>query len=47
MSFLARWTAAVLAPHLGERPVTIVQAVDIPRFYDQFVKAVQFPVPAK
>jgi inosine-uridine nucleoside N-ribohydrolase len=33
------------APHLGERPVTIVLAVDLPRFYDRFIKAAQAPLP--
>ena len=40
------WPEAI-APHQGERKVTIVQKVDFDRFYDQFVKAAQFPVTGK
>jgi inosine-uridine nucleoside N-ribohydrolase len=40
------WPEAI-APHQGEQKVTIVQAVDIARFYDQFIKAAQFPVKTK
>ncbi len=32
---------AEMAPHRGERVVTVVQAVDLTRFYDGFVKAAQ------
>ncbi len=35
------------APHQGEQPVTIVQAVDLPRFYKQFVHAAQSVLPAE
>jgi inosine-uridine nucleoside N-ribohydrolase len=38
------WPAAI-APHQGERLVTIVQAVDLKRFYDAFIAAAQMPVP--
>jgi inosine-uridine nucleoside N-ribohydrolase len=38
------WPAAT-APHLGERMVTIVVSVDLPRFYDAFFKAAQAAVP--
>jgi hypothetical protein len=34
------------APHQGEQPVTIVQAVDLARFYTAFVHAAQSVVPA-
>jgi purine nucleosidase len=34
------WSDAV-APHLGERKVNIVQAVDVNRFVDEFVSAMQ------
>jgi inosine-uridine nucleoside N-ribohydrolase len=34
------------APHQGEQPVEIVQAVDLPRFYDAFVHAAQSVLPA-
>jgi inosine-uridine nucleoside N-ribohydrolase len=34
------------APHQGEQPVTVVQAVDLPRFYAQFVHAAQVMSPA-
>jgi len=34
------------SPHQGEQPVTIVQAVDLPRFYAQFVHAAQSVLPA-
>jgi inosine-uridine nucleoside N-ribohydrolase len=37
------WPEAI-TPHQGERKVEIVQDVDFTRFYDQFVKAAQFPV---
>ena len=40
------WPDAI-RPHQGEQKVTIVEGVDLPRFYDQFVKAAQFPVKAK
>ena len=40
------WPEAI-TPHQGERKVTIVQKVDLARFYDQFVKAAQFPVGEK
>ena len=33
------------APHQGERMVTIVQTVDLARFYDAFIKAAQAPLP--
>jgi hypothetical protein len=33
-----------MAPHRGERLVTVVQAVDLKRFYDGFIKAAQAPV---
>ena len=33
------------APHQGEQKVTIVQAVDLGRFYKVFLKAAQAPVP--
>jgi inosine-uridine nucleoside N-ribohydrolase len=36
-----------IAPHQGERMVTIIQQVDLKRFYDQFIKAAQAPVPVK
>jgi hypothetical protein len=35
---------AEMAPHRGERLVTVVQAVDLKRFYDGFIKAAQAPV---
>jgi inosine-uridine nucleoside N-ribohydrolase len=35
------WSDAV-APHLGERKVNIVQTVDVDRFVDEFVSAVQW-----
>jgi len=34
-----------IAPHQGERLVTIVQGVDLKRFYDMFIKAAQAPLP--
>jgi inosine-uridine nucleoside N-ribohydrolase len=34
------------APHLGERKVHIVTAIDTKRFLDEFVRDAQFPVPA-
>jgi inosine-uridine nucleoside N-ribohydrolase len=34
------------APHQGAQPVTIVQAVDLPRFYAAFVHAAQIALPA-
>lgn len=37
------WPEAI-TPHQGERKVTIVEGVDLDRFYDQFLKAAQFPV---
>lgn len=40
------WPDAI-TPHQGEQKVTIVQAVDLDRFYDQFIKAAQFPYKAK
>ena len=40
------WPDAI-TPHQGERKVTIVQAVDLDRFYDQFIKAAQFPYKTK
>ena len=40
------WPQAT-APHQGERSVTIVQAVDLARFYAQFVHAAQSVVPAE
>jgi inosine-uridine nucleoside N-ribohydrolase len=40
------WPDAI-TPHQGERKVTIVQAVDLDRFYDQFIKAAQFPYRTK
>ena len=30
-----------LAPHLGERKVNVVQDVDVNRFIDEFVSAIQ------
>ena len=33
------------APHEGEQPVTIVQAVDLPRFYAAFIHAAQIALP--
>jgi inosine-uridine nucleoside N-ribohydrolase len=38
------WPPA-MAPHRGERLVRVVQAVDMARFYDGFIKAAQAPVP--
>jgi inosine-uridine nucleoside N-ribohydrolase len=38
------WSPEV-APHQGERMVTIVQQVDLKRFYDQFIAAAQAPLP--
>jgi len=38
------WPAAT-APHLGERMVSIVVSVDLPRFYDAFFKAAHAAVP--
>lgn len=38
------WPEA-MRPHLGEQPVTIVDAVDLDRFYAEFVKALQAPLP--
>jgi len=35
------------APHQGEQPVTIVQAVDLARFYTAFVHAAQSVLPAE
>ncbi len=40
------WPAAS-APHAGERIVTIVEAVDLKRFYAGFIRAAQAPLPAK
>jgi inosine-uridine nucleoside N-ribohydrolase len=40
------WPDAI-TPHQGEQKVTIVQAVDLDRFYDQFIKAAQFPYRTK
>jgi len=40
------WPDAI-APHQGEQKVTIVQAVDLDRFYDQFIKAAQYPYKTK
>ena len=34
-----------MRPHLGEQPVTIVDAVDVDRFYASFIKALQAPLP--
>jgi hypothetical protein len=34
-----------IAPHQGERMVTIIQQVDLKRFYDLFIKAAQAPLP--
>jgi len=40
----ARVWPAETAPHQGEQLVTIVQAVDLPRFYDAFIRAAQAKV---
>jgi inosine-uridine nucleoside N-ribohydrolase len=34
-----------IAPHQGERKVTIVQQVDLKRFYQRFIHAAQAPLP--
>jgi inosine-uridine nucleoside N-ribohydrolase len=42
------WTRvwpAEIAPHQGERMVTIIQQVDLKRFYDLFMRAAQAPLP--
>jgi inosine-uridine nucleoside N-ribohydrolase len=36
-----------ITPHQGEQKVTIVQAVDLDRFYGAFLKAVQMPIETK
>jgi hypothetical protein len=38
------WPAET-TPHQGERVVTVVQQVDLKRFYDRFIQAAQAPLP--
>ena len=32
-------------PHTGEQKVTVVDTVDVPRFYEAFTRALQAPLP--